>query len=269
MFFPERDVLDFQPAQFVQDIQAVITSGSTNINRELIERGYGVFRSDLGGPEQQAMHGRMSRLFGKYTEELFLEGDQSVANPMRYFPTPFHTKYAQERTALSQYIQQEAVGTHMRRWQRPRDRRRRHPHGSPAPSGPGHTGGHAEKTTPFFLPFLKTPPSRSAPSCPACKPIKPASCLIYIALPARLCSPMALWHEGCFSCPPPRDTVMRCCAEQRGEKRVITCVKRLMLIGRSLVQEDAEKTDRKDRILCVWGLEKETGSVKVLFQRRE
>lgn len=38
---------------------------------------------------------------------------------MRYLPTPFHTKYAQQRTALSQYIQQEAVGTRMRRWERP------------------------------------------------------------------------------------------------------------------------------------------------------
>ncbi len=38
---------------------------------------------------------------------------------MRYLPTPFHTKFAQERTALSQYIQQEAVGTRMRRWERP------------------------------------------------------------------------------------------------------------------------------------------------------
>lgn len=56
---------------------------------------------------------------GKYTEEMFFEGDQSAANPMRYLPTPFHTKYAQQRTALSQYIQQEAVGTRMRRWERP------------------------------------------------------------------------------------------------------------------------------------------------------
>jgi hypothetical protein len=71
-----------------QDIRAVITTDGTNINRELIEQGYGVFRSDLGGAEQQAMHGRMGRLFGKYTEELFFEGDQSAANPMRYLPTP-------------------------------------------------------------------------------------------------------------------------------------------------------------------------------------
>src|ERR1700686_3201096 len=56
---------------------------------------------------------------GQYTEEMFFEGDQSALNPMRYLPTPFHTKFAQERTALSQYIQQEAVGTRMRRWERP------------------------------------------------------------------------------------------------------------------------------------------------------
>lgn len=53
------------------------------------------------------------------TEEMFFEGDQHPLNPMRYLPTPFHTKFAQQRTALSQYIQQEAVGTRMRRWERP------------------------------------------------------------------------------------------------------------------------------------------------------
>jgi hypothetical protein len=38
---------------------------------------------------------------------------------MRYLSTPLHTKLAQQRTALAQYIQQEAVGTRMRRWHRP------------------------------------------------------------------------------------------------------------------------------------------------------
>jgi hypothetical protein len=47
------------------------------------------------------MHGRLGRLFGKYTEEMFFQGDQSALNPMRYIPTPFHTKLAQQRTALS------------------------------------------------------------------------------------------------------------------------------------------------------------------------
>ena len=50
---------------------------------------------------------------------MFFEGDQHPLNPMRYLPTPFHTKFAQQRTALSQYIQQESVGTRMRRWERP------------------------------------------------------------------------------------------------------------------------------------------------------
>ncbi|MGB8030393.1 MAG: hypothetical protein WCF30_12110 [Terracidiphilus sp.] len=50
---------------------------------------------------------------------MFFEGDQSALNPMRYLPTPFHTKFAQQRSPLSQYIQQEAVGTRMRRWNRP------------------------------------------------------------------------------------------------------------------------------------------------------
>ncbi len=50
---------------------------------------------------------------------MFFEGDQHPLNPARYLPTPFHTKFAQERTALSQYIQQESVGTRMRRWERP------------------------------------------------------------------------------------------------------------------------------------------------------
>lgn len=85
----------------------------------MIQRGYGRFRQDLGGPEEQAIHGRMGRLFGKYTEEMFFQGEQSALNPMRYVANPFATKLAQQRSALSQYIQQEAVGTRMRGWDRP------------------------------------------------------------------------------------------------------------------------------------------------------
>jgi hypothetical protein len=85
----------------------------------MIQQGYARFREDLGGAEQQAMHGRLGRLFGKYTEEMFFQGDESALNPTRYIPTPFHTKLAQQRTVLSQYIQQEAIGTRMRRWDRP------------------------------------------------------------------------------------------------------------------------------------------------------
>jgi hypothetical protein len=93
--------------------------GRENVNRLLAEQGYATFRTDQGGAEEQAMHGWFGRLMGRYSEEAFFEGDQSAWNPMRYIPTPFHTKFAQQRTALSQYIQQEAVGTRMRRWERP------------------------------------------------------------------------------------------------------------------------------------------------------
>jgi hypothetical protein len=85
----------------------------------MINRGYGVFREDLGGAEEQAMHGWAGRLFGKYSEEMFFEGDQGPLNPTRYLPSPFHTKLAQQRTAYGQYVQQEAIGTRMRRWDRP------------------------------------------------------------------------------------------------------------------------------------------------------
>jgi hypothetical protein len=102
-----------------EDIQAVISADGDNINRELINRGYGVFRTDLGGAEQQAMHGIFGKALGKYSEAVFFQGDQNPLNPMRYVPTQFHAKVAQQRTVLEQYIQQEAVGTRMRRWERP------------------------------------------------------------------------------------------------------------------------------------------------------
>ena len=38
---------------------------------------------------------------------------------MHYLPSPAHTKFWQERTPLAQYINNEVVGTRMRRWQRP------------------------------------------------------------------------------------------------------------------------------------------------------
>ncbi|MGB8258740.1 MAG: hypothetical protein WCE75_00240 [Terracidiphilus sp.] len=106
-------------AESSPEIQAVISADGVNINRELIHLGYGVFREDLGGAEQQAMHGRLGRIFGKYSEELLSQGEASAWNPNRYVANPFATKFAQQRTALSQYIQQEAIGTRMRRWERP------------------------------------------------------------------------------------------------------------------------------------------------------
>jgi hypothetical protein len=98
-----------------ETIRAVVETDDGNINRQLIDKGYGRFRKDLGGAEQQAMFGRLARTLGKYAEEVSFEGDTAAINPMRYIPTPFHTKMWQERTAYSQYLQQEAIGTRMRR----------------------------------------------------------------------------------------------------------------------------------------------------------
>ena len=106
-------------AENAETIRAVVETDDGNINRQLIDKGYGRFRKDLGGAEQQAMFGRLARILGKYAEEVSFEGDNSAINPMRYIPTPFHTKMWQERTAYSQYLQQEAIGTRMRRWERP------------------------------------------------------------------------------------------------------------------------------------------------------
>jgi hypothetical protein len=106
-------------ADDTQDVRAVVFVDGHNINRELIRHGYARFRKDKGGAEEQAMHGFLARKFGKYAESASFEGDDSVLNPLRYIPTPFHTKLWQERTAYSQYLQQEVTGTRMRRWDRP------------------------------------------------------------------------------------------------------------------------------------------------------
>ena len=102
-----------------QRVRAVIEADGTNINRELIDQGYGRFRKDLGGAEEQAMHGAVARTLGRYAEAISFEGDNSRANPLRYLPGQVQTKLWQERTAYAQYLQQEAIGTRMRRWERP------------------------------------------------------------------------------------------------------------------------------------------------------
>ena len=94
-------------------------TGGVSLNRELIDQGYGRFRKDLGGAEEQAMHGSVARALGSYAEAISFEGDNSRWNPLRYLPGQVQTKLWQERTAYSQYLQQEAIGTRMRRWERP------------------------------------------------------------------------------------------------------------------------------------------------------
>ena len=74
-----------------QNVRAVIEAGGININRELIEQGYGRFRKDLGGAEEQAMHGGVARVLGSYAEALSFEGDNSRWNPLRYLPGQVQT----------------------------------------------------------------------------------------------------------------------------------------------------------------------------------
>lgn len=102
-----------------QQIRAVIEVGKTNINKELLNNGLGAYDKDLGGPESQAMFGWFGRAAGIVAENLSFTGDESRLNPLRYLPTPYHSKFWQERTPLSQYQQQEVEGARLRRWQHP------------------------------------------------------------------------------------------------------------------------------------------------------
>lgn len=100
-------------------VSAVFDVGKTNINKSLITEGLGRYRKDLGGPEAQSMFGPSERLFGYIAENASFTGDEARWNPLRYIPSPYHTKLWQERTPLSQYEQQEVEGSRLRRWQHP------------------------------------------------------------------------------------------------------------------------------------------------------
>jgi hypothetical protein len=101
-------------------IRAVINIDGKNLNRELIDQGYGQYQEHLGGAEAQEMFGAAGKAVGSIAEALSFQGDStSVLNPMRYIPTPGHTKAWQERTPLDQYLSNEVIGTRMRRWERP------------------------------------------------------------------------------------------------------------------------------------------------------
>lgn len=103
------------------DISAVVFRGGANINQLLIDEGLARTRTDLGGAESQAMYGAFGQALGSLSESLSFVGDESPFNPLRYVPTPFHTKYWQTRTPLAQYEMQEVYGSRMRRWNRPFD----------------------------------------------------------------------------------------------------------------------------------------------------
>ena len=99
--------------------RAVIEVDGKNLNRELIDQGYGQYREHLGGAEAQELFGATGKAVGSIAEALAFQGDSGRLNPMRYIPTPGHTKAWQERTPLAQYLTNEVVGTRMRRWERP------------------------------------------------------------------------------------------------------------------------------------------------------
>jgi hypothetical protein len=98
------------------EARAVIFVSDTNINRQIIDSGLGTFRKDQGGAEAQAMFSSVQQSLGRYAETLAFTGE---GGPLRAIPTPFHTKYWNERTALALYEEQEVYGARMRRWQRP------------------------------------------------------------------------------------------------------------------------------------------------------
>lgn len=102
-----------------QQISAVFDVDGTILNKELLNRGLGDYRNDLAGPESQAMFGWFGRTAGRLAESVSFTGDESRLNPLRYIPSPYHSKFWQNRTPLSQYQQQEVEGARLRRWQHP------------------------------------------------------------------------------------------------------------------------------------------------------
>ena len=103
-----------------QDISAVFEVDGTVVNKAIMLEGLGQYRKDLGGPEQQAMFGPLQRFAGAAAENAALPLEMRLRwNPLRYIPSPYHTKLWQERTPLAQYQQQEVEGARLRRWQHP------------------------------------------------------------------------------------------------------------------------------------------------------
>ncbi|MGC1582145.1 MAG: hypothetical protein WA766_11710 [Candidatus Acidiferrales bacterium] len=98
------------------EARAVVFIDDVNVNQEIIDKGLGRMRKDYGGAEAQAMYSSVQQSLGRYAETLAFTGE---GGPLRFVPTPFHTKYWNERTALSLYQEQEVYGSRMRRWQKP------------------------------------------------------------------------------------------------------------------------------------------------------
>jgi hypothetical protein len=106
-------------AENAERVRAVVETGDINVNQALIAEGLARYRKDQGGAETRAMHGALGNLVGSLSESLAFTGDNSPANPLRFIPSPGHTKLWQQRTVLAQYENEEAIGSKMRRWDRP------------------------------------------------------------------------------------------------------------------------------------------------------
>jgi hypothetical protein len=85
---PARLVIPKGVATAAEQIRAVVLADGENVNRELIDRGYGEYREDLGGAEARAMHGVVGRHLGSMAEGLAFQGDSGALNPMRYQVSP-------------------------------------------------------------------------------------------------------------------------------------------------------------------------------------
>jgi very-short-patch-repair endonuclease len=102
-----------------ESINAVIRAGSTNINADLVDQGYAQFDRRNAGPEAKDMFGGLTQTLGAIGEEIAFTGDEEVWNPLRYIPTPAHTKFWQNRDPLADYLEKEVYGSRMRRWDKP------------------------------------------------------------------------------------------------------------------------------------------------------
>src|SRR5665213_2213018 len=99
-----------------KEARAVIFIDDVNINKEIIDKGLASMRKDYSGAEAQAMYSPTQQALGRYAERMSFTGE---GGPLRLVPTPFHTKYWNEQTALSKYQEEEVYGSRMRRWQKP------------------------------------------------------------------------------------------------------------------------------------------------------
>jgi len=65
---------------FVEEQRLDLVNGE-NVNRELIDQGYGEYREDLGGAEARAIKGAIGPATGSLAEGLAFQGDSGVLNP--------------------------------------------------------------------------------------------------------------------------------------------------------------------------------------------